>query len=151
MKIEDLLHWSPLRLVTTEPQSSISQAAQRMAQYNVGLVVVMDENDHIAGVLSERDIVKGLGSAEAGVENAVVADLMTTSIISVSPTDSLVDAVMAMNSNGIRHLVVMQAKKPVGVVSIRDVLRVFANELLDVETTDEDQLKLDLVKALAAA
>lgn len=100
MKIEELLHWSPLRLITVEPQASISQAAQRMAQYNVGLVVVMDENDQVAGVLSERDIVKGLGGTEAGIENATVADLMTESVIAVSPTDSLVDAVVSMNTHG---------------------------------------------------
>lgn len=151
MKIEDLLHWSPLRLITAEPDSTISQAAQRMAHYNVGVVVVMDADDQVAGVLSERDIVKGLSGADGDVENILVADLMTESVISVSPTDSLVDAVIAMNTHGIRHLIVMQAGKPVGVISIRDVLRVFAKELLQVDTGDEAQLKRDLVKALAAA
>lgn len=149
MKIEDLLHCSPLRLITTEPQTTINEVAERMAHYNVGLVVVMDENDGVAGVLSERDIVRGLASPGTRIENVLVADLMTKSIISVSPTDSLVDAVVAMNTHGIRHLIVMQANKPVGVISIRDVLRVFASQLLDVKTEDTDHLKLDLVKALA--
>ena len=149
MKIEDLLHCSPLRLITTEPQTTINEVAERMAHYNVGLIVVMDENDRVAGVLSERDIVRGLGSPGTGIENVLVADLMTKSVISVSPTDTLVDAVVAMNTHGIRHLIVMQANKPVGVISIRDVLRVFASQLLGIETKDTDHLKMDLVKALA--
>lgn len=150
MNVEDLLHYSPLRLITTGPHNSISEAAQRMAQFNIGLVVVMDDDDCIAGVLSERDIVKGFADTERAIEDAVVGDLMTASVISVSPTDSLVDAVLVMNTHGIRHLLVVQADKPVGVLSIRDVLRVFASQLLDVKSDTDDELKTGLVAALAA-
>ena len=150
MLVEELLHSSPLRLITAGPQTPVSEAAQRMAQKNIGLVVVMDD-DQVAGVFSERDLVKGFGAAEIVIEEAVVGDLMTKLIITVSPTDSLVDATIAMNANNIRHLVVVQAGRPVGVVSIRDVLRVFAEQLLAVKDDAGGELELDLVKALAVA
>ncbi|MBT5048250.1 MAG: CBS domain-containing protein [Rhodospirillaceae bacterium] len=150
MLVEELLHSSPLRLITAGPQTPVSEAAQRMAQNNIGLVVVMDD-DQVAGVFSERDLVKGFGAAEIVIEEAVVGDLMTKLIITVSPTDSLVDATIAMNANNIRHLVVVQAGRPVGVVSIRDVLRVFAEQLLAVKDDAGGELELDLVKALAVA
>ncbi len=150
MIVEDLLHYSPLRLISTQPQTTISEAAQRMGKFDIGIVVVMDDDDNVAGVLSERDIVKGLGDTETAIEEAVVGDLMTESVITVSPTDSLVDAVLIMNTHGIRHLLVVQADKPVGVLSIRDVLRVFASQLLEVKCDTDGELKLELVKALAA-
>lgn len=149
MFVEELLHSSPLRLITAGPQTPVSDAAQRMAQYNIGLVVVMDDDDQIAGVFSERDIVRGFGAAETVIEEAVVGDLMTEAVITVSPRDSLVDALIAMNTNNIRHLIVVQADRPVGVVSIRDVLRVVAEQLLAVKDDAGGELELDLVKALA--
>jgi signal-transduction protein with cAMP-binding, CBS, and nucleotidyltransferase domain len=150
MLVEDLLHYSPLRLISAGPKTSISEAVQRMAKYNIGLVVVMDDNDNVAGVFSERDLVKGFVDTETAIEEAVVGDFMTESVISVSPTDSLPDAVLAMNTHGIRHLIVMQAGKPVGVLSIRDVLRVFANQLLEVDCKTEGELDTAFVRALAA-
>ncbi len=150
MIVEDLLHYSPLRLISAQPQTTISEAAQKMAKFNIGIVVVIDDDNNVAGVLSERDIVKGLGDTETAIEEAVVGDLMTESVITVSPTDSLVDAVLIMNTHGIRHLLVVQADKPVGVLSIRDVLRVFASQLLEVKCDTDGELKLELVKALAA-
>ena len=121
MLVEDLLHYSPLRLISAAPESLISDAVERMAQFNIGLVVVMDDDHKIAGVLSERDIVKGLADKETAIDEAIVADLMTKDVVKVSPTDTLVDAVLAMNTHGIRHLLVVQAEKPVGVLSIRDL------------------------------
>ena len=150
MLVEDLLHYSPLRLISAAPESLISDAVERMAQFNIGLVVVMDDDHKIAGVLSERDIVKGLADKETAIDEAIVADLMTKDVVKVSPTDTLVDAVLAMNTHGIRHLLVVQAKKPVGVLSIRDVLRVVARQLLDVESGSNGDLKTELVSALAA-
>jgi len=150
MIVEDLLHYSPLRLISAQPQTSISEAVQRMAKFDIGIIVVLDDDYRVAGVLSERDIVRGLGETEKAIEEAVVGDLMTESVITVSPTDSLVDAVLIMNTHGIRHLLVVQADKPVGVLSIRDVLRVFANQLFEVNCETEGELKTELVKALAA-
>lgn len=151
MLVEDLLHYSPLRLISTAPDSLISDTVQRMAQYNIGLIVVIDDDDKIAGVLSERDIVKGLADTETDIEEAIVADLMTTGVITVSPTDTLADAVIIMNTHGIRHLLVVQANKPVGVLSVRDALRVVAKQLEEAQSGAEDgERNPDLLPTLAA-
>ena len=150
MLVEDLLHHNPLRLISAAPEDSASAAAQRMAHYNIGFVVVIDDNNNIAGVLSERDIIKGLAMNEANIENIVVADLMTTAVISVAPTDDLVEAVRIMNSHGIRHLLVVQAAKPVGVLSVRDLLRVVAQQFAEPDKVDNSEIDADLAKALAA-
>lgn len=121
-----------------------------MAKFGIGLVIVIDDDNRVAGVLSERDIVKGLGDAETDLEETVVGDLMTRSVITILPTDSFADAVLAMKTHDIRHLVVMQANKPVGILSIRDLLGVFAQELLDARSDTVGELKMDSVEPLTS-
>ncbi len=150
MLIQELLELSPLRLITARPETTISEVARRMARFHVGIVVIMDDDDGIAGVLSERDIVSVFGSSEIELEDVVASDLMTKSVVSVSPDESIVDAVLAMNTNGIRHLVATEEGRPVGVLSIRDVLRVFARQILDDEGGADEQLTTEFIKALAA-
>jgi CBS domain-containing protein len=150
MLVKELLDLSPLRLVTASPNLSVSEVASRMARFQIGFVVVMDHDDAIVGVLSERDIVSAYGDEDVNLDDAVVGDLMTESVVTVSPDDSLVDAVLSMNSHGIRHLVAAEGGKPVGVLSIRDLLRVLARQLLESETDGDGQFTMDFVKALAA-
>ena len=151
MDVGDIVHLSPLRLVTVSPDLSISQAARRLSKFDVGIAVVMDDHDDLVGVLSERDIVSGLGDREGGIDQTVVDDLMTDSVVTISSKASLVDAVFAMNANSIRHLIVADGDKPTGVISIRDILRVIALQLLDNGDDADAQLKTEIVEALAAA
>ncbi len=150
MLVEDLLHMSPLRLVTVQSKSSIGEATRRMAEFNIGLVVVMDDQDDVAGVLSERDIVRALGNGDTDIHEYSVGDLMKESVVVVSTGDTLVEAVCAMNTHGIRHLVAVDRERPVGVLSIRDVLRVFARQLLDNNIDTDDPFTQEFVQALAA-
>ena len=150
MRVEDLLHLSPLRLVTAGPETPAREAARRMAQYDVGILVVMDERDEIAGVLSERDLVTALGQPGTALDDTAVGELMTRSVITIDAGEALVEAVLAMNAHGIRHLIATRDGKPEGVVSIRDVLRVFARRLLHDAGEDDTQLTLDFARALAA-
>ncbi len=147
---KELLQLSPLRLITALPETTINEAARRMEQYSVGIVVIMDDNNGIAGVLSERDIVSALGSEEIVLEEGVVGDLMTESVVTVSPNESIVDAVLAMNTNGVRHLVATEDGRAVGVLSICDVHRVFARQLLEDKGDGDGQLTMEFIKALAA-
>jgi len=150
MRIQDLLQLSPLRLITARPDTPVAEAARRMAKYGVGIVVVMDEDDAIAGVLSERDLVTALGAADGAIAGTPVGDLMTGQVVTIAPEASLADAVLAMNAHGIRHLIAAKDGQPVGVVSIRDVLRVFARQLVDEGGEPDGELTLSLAKALAA-
>ena len=151
MLVKELLHLSPLRLVTAHPEDSIKEVARRMARYGVGLIVVMDDGDEFVGVLSERDIVTGLGDPDSTIEDAVARDLMTESVVTISPEASLVEAALLMNTHGIRHLVAADGDEPVGVLSIRDVLRIFARQVLNSGGDADGQIKMDFAKALAAA
>ena len=151
MLVKELLHFSPLRLVTVLHDDSIKEAARRMARFQVGFIVVMDDQDDFVGVLSERDIVSGMAEPEIIIEEVMVHDLMTESIVNISSDEPLINAALAMNSQGIRHLVVTESSKPIGVLSIRDVLRIFASQVLNIEGNADGQFTMDFAKALAAA
>ncbi len=150
MVVKELLQMSPLRLITALPETTIDEAARRMERFSVGIVVILDDKDGIAGVLSERDIVSALGRKEIVLEETVVGDLMSESVVTVSPNDSIIDAVLAMNTNGIRHLVATEDGRAVGVLRICDVHSVFARQLLDDKGDGDVQLTMDFIKALAA-
>ena len=151
MKIGDVVQLNPLNLVTVSPDLSISEAAQRLSTFSVGIAVVMDHRDKLVGVLSERDIVVALGDGEVHPRATAVDDFMIDTVLTISPEESLADAVFAMNANGIRHLVVAESGGPVGVISIRDILRVIARQILEDEGNVNSRFKADFVEALAAA
>ena len=150
MLVEDLLHLSPLRVVTARPDNSIAEAASRMARFGVGILLVMGNDDEVVGVLSERDIVVGIASTAGGLDRIEVGAWMTASVVTISPKDTLVDAALTMNAHGIRHLIAVEDGLPVGVLSIRDVLRFFARKCLE-DGGGDSRLEPGIVKAMAAA
>ena len=150
MLIEDLLSRNPLSLVTATPDTYIREAAQRMARCGIGVLVVVHNAEEVAGVLSERDIIAALGRSNTIIDFARVGDLMTSIVVTISPKDTLINAVKAMGTHGIRHLVVTDNDRPIGVLSIRDILRVIGTDPTGVNTEFSNKLKDEIISALAA-
>jgi len=113
-------------LLTVEPATELVEAARQMQSRNVGAVLVLVD-DRVAGILTERDILHAV--AEGKVEGAAVGEWMTGDPETVSPTDSTRLAASLMIHGGFRHLpVVMESGRPVGIVSIRDLVRVTVDD-----------------------
>jgi CBS domain-containing protein len=81
------------------------------------------------GIISERDVVFGLTEHGPGLMSMRVADLMTKSVVTCSPTDTISHVAKVMTQRRIRHLPVMEAGKLVGVVSVGDVVKQRMDEL----------------------
>ena len=77
MKLEDVIRSKGNSVVTIAPSASVAELVSVMADNNIGAVVVSADGRHIAGIISERDIVRGLAGSGAGLLEATVADLMT--------------------------------------------------------------------------
>ena len=108
-------------VLTISSDASLKDAAAKMAERGVGAVVIV-EGEAIAAILTERDVMKAVGAGQDG--NASVSDWMTKHPDTIEPGDTTDHAASLMIHGGFRHLPVVQAGKVVGIVSIRDLMRV---------------------------
>ena len=103
--------------------ASVSAAVRIMATHNVGIVIVFD-GDAVAGVFSERDVVRRV--VDLGLDPTVtpVGDVMTREIVTAGADEDYQSAIRRMDQANIRHLLVVRDGHPLSMISIRDLLRV---------------------------
>jgi CBS domain-containing protein len=108
-------------LLTVEPTASVTEVAKRMVAKDVGAVLVFDEGA-ICGILTERDILRAVAD---GIDDAtLVRDRMTPHPETLDADDTTEHAAVLMIHGGFRHLPVVEQGEVVGVLSIRDLMRV---------------------------
>ena len=99
----------------------VSDAIERMWENKVGALVVSND-DGVAGVFSERDVLRLLMTNQDDFRSLKLSDVMTRNVIGVSPNDTAEAALETMRENRIRHLTVMEGDKLVGFLSLRDLM-----------------------------
>ena len=114
-------------VLTVGPGHTLREAARRMTEKAVGAAVVLDEEEPGPRIVSERDILNSLGRGE-DPDTERVGDHMSESVISAAPDWSLERAAMEMSRRHIRHLVVVDGSELIGVLSMRDIVRVWTSE-----------------------
>ncbi len=119
------------KVITVGVDEKIAAVTRTLAVERLGAVVVTDDDGKLAGIISERDIVRALNEHGSGVQDMGVSDLMTRSVITCTPENSIEEVMELMTSHQIRHLPVVEDDALVGVVSILDVVR---SRLSEVET-----------------
>jgi CBS domain-containing protein len=108
-------------VVTIAPTATVAELVHSLGEHNIGAIVAL-EGDRVAGIVSERDVVRRLATDGAAVLDLPVGDLMTTTVHACSGTDA-VDAIAAtMTDRRIRHMPVIDGDELVGLVSIGDVV-----------------------------
>jgi CBS domain-containing protein len=112
------------RLVTMDSSSSLAEAASVMSQARVGSVLIMD-GDRLEGILTERDIVRAISNDIQSPRDAI-AHWMTAKPMTVERASSLGEARDLMDKSHIRHLPVTEGGRLVGMLSMRDLIRVGA-------------------------
>ncbi len=116
-------------VITITPGSTIADAAQVLSAKRIGAVIVSEDGRHLAGILSERDIVRELGRRGAACLTDKVDTLMTRKVVTCAPSDRT-NAVLQMMTDGrFRHMPVMEGDEMVGLISIGDVVKVRLSEL----------------------
>ncbi len=108
-------------LLTIGRDAALTEAARRMAERGVGAVVVLD-GDRLAGILTERDLLKAVAGGLR--PDARVADWMTRHPETIESSDDTDHAAALMIHGGFRHLPVVDGGRTVGILSIRDLMRV---------------------------
>ena len=114
-------------VLTLGPGHTLRDAATQMTEKGVGAAVVIDEQYPGPRMISERDILNSLGKGE-NPDTECVVDHMSDTLITAAPEWSLERAAMEMARRHIRHLVVVDGGELVGVLSMRDIVRVWTSE-----------------------
>ena len=114
-------------VVTVGPGHSLHAAARTMSERRVGAAVVVDPEQPGPGILTERDILDSLAAGQAPAEERV-ADHLSTDLTFAEPGWSLERAAEAMVRGRFRHLVVVDGGDMVGILSMRDIVRVWVSD-----------------------
>ena len=114
-------------VLTIGPGHKLREAAHKMTERSVGAALVIDEEAPGPRIISERDILVSIGRGE-DPDAELVRDHMTETVITAAPDWSLERAAAEMSKRHIRHLVVVEGGEAVGVLSMRDIMRVWTSE-----------------------
>jgi CBS domain-containing protein len=114
-------------VLTVGPGHTLREAAAAMCGRRVGAAVVIDPDAPGPGVITERDVLMSIGAGEDPDEQRV-ADHLTSRLTFAAPDWSLEQAAAAMIRGGFRHLVVVQGGELLGILSMRDIVRVWTGD-----------------------
>jgi len=123
MKLSELIKGKQSDIVKISASSKIADAANTMTSNKIGALLVEDDAGAIAGILSERDIVRGMGPHGADLHDVMVSELMTKNLIRCSSGDTVNEAMAMMTDRRIRHLPVFDDDELVGFISIGDLVK----------------------------
>jgi len=122
MKIKEIRRIKGREIVTVGPNDAITQAIDALFEHKIGALPVCGNDGKLVGIISERDILKGLHERGRDIIGTKVKDLMTTDVIVGLPEDELEETLSTMTEKGVRHLPVMVGPRVIGMLSIRDVI-----------------------------
>jgi CBS domain-containing protein len=135
MRIADVLRNKGSAVATVESRASVAELVAALAEHNVGAMVVLG-SEGIAGIVSERDVVRGLHDRGGELLAAPVSEIMTSEVFTCTPRDSVDSLTVLMTEQRIRHVPVVDGGELVGIVSIGDVVKSRISQLQE----DHDQL-----------
>lgn len=119
--VHELLKNRDATVYQVAPSTSVFEALQTLARYEVGALVVLDQG-RLVGVVSERDYTRKVALQGRNSRETAVADIMTRDVITVTTQTRSREAMALMSQRKIRHLPVLDGARVVGMLSIRDIL-----------------------------
>jgi CBS domain-containing protein len=129
MRIRDILRTKGNGVATVRPEATVRELLATLAELNIGAVVVSPDQVQIAGIVSERDVVRQLHERGARLLDAPVSDIMTAEVRTCGPDHAVGDLRKVMTTHRIRHVPVTENGRIVGIVSIGDVVKSAIDEL----------------------
>lgn len=122
MKVADILKEKGTTVRTISPGKTVGQALHSMIENKVGSLIVTKQEDVPVGIITERDILRHIGSVDTWKET-IISEIMTTELIIGFP-DDVVEVMMAlMTHNYFRHVPILHNKKLAGIISIGDIVK----------------------------
>ena len=140
MQVSEILQSKGDRVLAIEPDAKVRDVAGTLRQEGIGAALVRDPDGALLGIVSERDIVRGLAEEGAATLDKRAADLMSRSVVTCQPESSTEELMEQMLAHQIRHLPVCENGELVGIVSVGDVVRGALSELKWREKVLQQQL-----------
>jgi CBS domain-containing protein len=130
MIVRNIIDTKALRqIITMKPTETVKTATEVLAKHRIGAVIVSSDGAIVDGILSERDIVRALGTRGASTLDLQVQDLMTAEVIGCHPEDTAISVLEKMTDGRFRHMPVVDAARMIGVISIGDVVKARITEV----------------------
>jgi CBS domain-containing protein len=123
MNVASILMEMGRAVVTARSDASLLDIAKLLERHGIGCVVVEGDEGKVAGIVSERDIVRALGRSGGAVLKEPVSNYMTTAVVTARESDTIDRLMAEMSSHRFRHMPVVERGRLIGLVSIGDVVK----------------------------
>ena len=123
MNIGQILKTKSRGVSTARPEDSIEEIAARLAQKKIGAVIIVGESGRVAGIISERDIIRLIAEHGAGALVMKASEGMTRDVVTCTKSSTLDEIMEAMTNGRFRHMPVIEDGALIGIVSIGDVVK----------------------------
>ena len=129
MTVARILAKKGREVATAQPHRTLKEVADLLAARNIGAVVIADVQGSVLGILSERDIVRAIGTRGVAALDDAVSMHMTSKVITAVEEDTVLAMVEKMNAGHFRHLPVIKNSKLAGIISIGDAVKFRLEEM----------------------
>ena len=128
MNVATILKQKGSGVFTTTSDKSLLDIAKLLQQHGIGCIVIMSD-DKIAGIVSERDLLRAIGQAGPKVLEQPVSDFMTKTVITAREADTVDHLMAEMTTRRFRHMPVVEKNRLIGLVSIGDLVKIQISEI----------------------
>ena len=135
MRLQEILQNKSKTLYAIDANTDIKTAARKLTEYRIGALVILDKQDRLQGIVSERDISKAFASNDDQATEGPVSSIMTRDVITCRLDHDVNELFHVMVDNNIRHLPVVENDTVVSLLSIRDISRTLVEHY---ETENQD-------------
>jgi CBS domain-containing protein len=129
MRISEVLRSKGSAVFTISPEATVSELLDVLAQHNVGALVVSADGTTVAGIVSERDVVRRLQDRGTDILGDAVSSIMTSTVTTCGEQDTVEDLMREMTNRRVRHIPVLRDGALIGVISIGDMVKSRIGEL----------------------
>ena len=130
MNAAAILKFKGSRVVTTTANKSLLDVANLLAQHGIGCIVVVGDDDKVAGIMSEHDLMRAIGKSGPEVLDKPVSDFMTTAVVTARKADTSDWLMSEMTTHRFRYIPVVEMGRLIGIVSIGDLVKMHVKDAL---------------------
>ena len=128
LKVKEVMN-SPI--ITAFPRDDIASVARKMKKYEIGSVVIVNDDGDIMGIVTDGDVIRKVVAEGRSPKEVRASEVMSSPVATIDGESDLAQAAREMRSRGVKRLVVLHNGKPAGVISMSDIISVFP-EVLDI-------------------